>query len=65
MTNKFRRLFICFDAWLVGFINGCRPLIFLDETHIKNNYKGCLLVVMAKDANNDIFTLAYAENDSN
>ncbi|XP_073130753.1 uncharacterized protein [Henckelia pumila] len=48
---------------------GCRSLIFLDGTHIKNKYKGCLLVVVAKDANDDIFTLAYAvvcaENDSN
>ncbi|XP_073130790.1 uncharacterized protein [Henckelia pumila] len=48
---------------------GCRPLIFLDGTHIKNKYKGCLLVAVSKDANDDIFTLAYAvvdaENDSN
>ncbi|XP_073127419.1 uncharacterized protein [Henckelia pumila] len=69
MTQKFRRLFICFHACLVGFISGCRPLIFLDGTHIKNKYKGCLLVTVAKDANDDIFTLAYAvvdaENDSN
>ncbi|XP_074588619.1 uncharacterized protein LOC141844477 [Curcuma longa] len=69
MTNKFRRLFMCFHACLIGFISGCRPLIFLDGTHIKNKYKGCLLVAVAKDANDDIFTLAYAvvdaENDSN
>ncbi|XP_075473495.1 uncharacterized protein LOC142504537 [Primulina tabacum] len=69
MTNKFRRLFICFHACLVGFISGCRPLLFLDGTHIKNKYKGFLLGVVAKDANDDVFTLAYAivdaENDSN
>lgn len=69
MTKKFRRLFICFHACVVGFISGCRPLIFLDGTHIKNKYKGCLLVAVAKDANDDIFTLAYAvvdaENDCN
>ncbi|XP_075485278.1 uncharacterized protein LOC142525000 [Primulina tabacum] len=48
---------------------GCRPLLFLDGTHIKNKYKGCLLGAVAKDANDDVFTLAYAivdaENDSN
>ncbi|XP_073136887.1 uncharacterized protein [Henckelia pumila] len=37
--------------------------------HIKNKYKGSLLVAVAKDANDDLFTLAYAvvdaENDSN
>ncbi|KAG6516668.1 hypothetical protein ZIOFF_027141 [Zingiber officinale] len=46
-----------------------RPLVFLDGTHIKNKYKGCILVAVAKDANDDLFTLAYsvvdAENDDN
>ncbi|XP_073121828.1 uncharacterized protein [Henckelia pumila] len=69
MTNKFRRLFICFHACLFGFISGFRPLIFLVGTQIKNKYKGCLLVDVDKDANDDIFTLAYAivdaENDCN
>ncbi|XP_042467183.1 uncharacterized protein LOC122050334 [Zingiber officinale] len=45
------------------------PLVFLDGTHIKNKYKGCILVAVAKDANDDLFTLAYlvvdAENDDN
>ncbi|XP_073131636.1 uncharacterized protein [Henckelia pumila] len=49
--------------------DGCRPLIFLDGTHIKNKYKGCILVVVSKDANDDLFTIAYAivdaENDAN
>lgn len=27
-TNKFKRLFICFQACAVGFVTGCRPLIF-------------------------------------
>ncbi|KAG6517085.1 hypothetical protein ZIOFF_020465 [Zingiber officinale] len=44
-------------------------LVFLDDTHIKNKYKGCILVAVAKDANDDLFTLAYsvvdAENDDN
>ncbi|XP_073137618.1 uncharacterized protein [Henckelia pumila] len=69
MTKKFQRLFICFHACLVGFTSGCRPLLFLDGCHIKNKYKGSLLVAVAKDANDDLFTLAYAvvdaENDSN
>ncbi|KAG6489350.1 hypothetical protein ZIOFF_050619 [Zingiber officinale] len=46
-----------------------RPLVFLDDTHIKNKYKGCILVAVAKDANDDLFTLAYSvvdtENDDN
>ncbi|XP_073153646.1 uncharacterized protein [Henckelia pumila] len=51
------------------FISGCRPLIFLDGTDIKNKYKGNILVAIAKDDNDDLFTLAYAvldsENDDN
>ncbi|XP_073130894.1 uncharacterized protein [Henckelia pumila] len=45
------------------------PLVFLDGTHIKNKYKGNILVVVVKDANDDLFTLAYAvvdaKNDDN
>ncbi|KAG6482962.1 hypothetical protein ZIOFF_059602 [Zingiber officinale] len=41
----------------------------LDETHIKNKYKGCILVVVSKDANDNLFTIGYsvvdAENDAN
>ncbi|XP_073030655.1 uncharacterized protein [Primulina eburnea] len=52
-----------------GFVTGCRPLIFLDETHIKNKFKGCILLAVSKDANDDLFTIAYsvvdAENDIN
>ncbi|KAG6521510.1 hypothetical protein ZIOFF_018631 [Zingiber officinale] len=68
-SNNFKLLFICFNACATGFINGGRPLVFLDDTHIKNKYKGCILVVVAKDANDDLFTLAYlvvdVENDDN
>ncbi|XP_073152433.1 uncharacterized protein [Henckelia pumila] len=69
VTNKFKRLFLCFNACAVGFATGCRPIIFLDGTHIKNKYKCSILLAVAKDANDDLFTLAYAvvdaENDSN
>ncbi|XP_073304566.1 uncharacterized protein [Primulina huaijiensis] len=68
-TNKFKRLFICLHACVVGFFTGCRPLIFLDGTHIKNKFKVCILLAVSKDANDDLFTIAYsvvdAENDIN
>ncbi|XP_073304221.1 uncharacterized protein [Primulina huaijiensis] len=67
--NKFRRLFISLHACIVGFVKGCRPLIFLDGTHIKKKFKGCILSAVTKDANDDLFTLAFAvveaENDAN
>ncbi|KAG6507045.1 hypothetical protein ZIOFF_032385 [Zingiber officinale] len=69
VTSEFKRLFICFHACVVGFLTGCMPLIFLDETHIKNKYKGCILVTVSKDVNDDLFKIDYsvvdAENDAN
>ncbi|XP_073138855.1 uncharacterized protein [Henckelia pumila] len=69
VTQKFQKLFICLNACAVGFVNGCRPFLFLDGTHIKNKYKGCILAAVTKDGNDDLFTLAYAvvdaENDKN
>ncbi|XP_073130833.1 uncharacterized protein [Henckelia pumila] len=69
VTNKFKWLFLCFNACVVGFATGCKPMIFLDGTHIKNKYKGSILLAVAKDASDNLFTLAYAvvdaENDSN
>lgn len=59
-TNKFRRMFICLHACAIGFVRGCRPLIFLDGTHIKNKHKGTLLSAVSKDADDGLFTLAYA-----
>ena len=59
-SMKFRRIFICLSACISGFIQGCRPMLFLDGTHIKSKWKGCLLSAVAKDANGGMFTVAYA-----
>ncbi|XP_012850130.1 PREDICTED: uncharacterized protein LOC105969905 [Erythranthe guttata] len=68
-TQKFLRIFISFGNSILGFHRGCRQMICLDGTHIKNKYKGCLLSVVSKDPNDELYTLAYAivdaENDRN
>ncbi|XP_051149223.1 uncharacterized protein LOC127263944 [Andrographis paniculata] len=68
-TRRFQRLFVCFNACKIGFLRGCRPLIFLDGTHLKNKYKGCLLSAVTIDGNDGMFTLAFSavsvENDEN
>lgn len=56
----FQSLFISFAGQWKGFLGGCRPLIGVDGTHLKGNYGGILLSVVALDANNEIFPLAYA-----
>ncbi|XP_020266049.1 uncharacterized protein LOC109841496 [Asparagus officinalis] len=40
--GRFRRLFISYNACIEGFIAGCRPLLFLDGTFIKDRYRGIL-----------------------
>lgn len=69
VSNAFRRVFICFAASLMGFLRDCRPIIFLDGTHIKTKFKGSILCAVATDGNNDMFTIAFAtvnaENDEN
>ncbi|XP_020262552.1 uncharacterized protein LOC109838530 [Asparagus officinalis] len=42
-----------------GFLNGCRPLLFLDGTFLKDGYKGMLLSAIAYDGDQGIFPLAY------
>ncbi|XP_020271923.1 uncharacterized protein LOC109847089 [Asparagus officinalis] len=57
--GRFKRLFICYAACIVGFLNGCRPLLFLDGTFLKDRYKGLLLSAVAYDGDQGIFPLAY------
>ena len=58
--GKFRRIFIAFHSCIAGFIQGCRPMLFLDGTHIKSKWKGVILTAVAKDANDGLVTVAYA-----
>nr|KAJ0214779.1 hypothetical protein LSAT_V11C400181260 [Lactuca sativa] len=41
----------------------CGPVIFVDGCHMKGSYKGKLLVVVTKDANNNILHVAYVVVD--
>ncbi|XP_051130240.1 uncharacterized protein LOC127250856 [Andrographis paniculata] len=59
-TKHFQRLFVCLGACRMGFLKGCRPLLFLDGTHIQNKHKGCLLSAIAVDGEDGMFTLAFS-----
>ncbi|XP_020254373.1 uncharacterized protein LOC109831464 [Asparagus officinalis] len=61
--GRFRRLFISYNACIEGFIAGCRPLLFLDGTFIKDRYRGILLSATGYDGNQGIFPLAYCVCD--
>ncbi|CAL9006014.1 unnamed protein product [Prunus brigantina] len=58
--RRFHRQYICLDACKRGFIEGCRPLIGMDEAFIKGPHPGQLLAVVGSDGNNGMFHIAYA-----
>ncbi|KAJ0444640.1 putative transcription factor interactor and regulator CCHC(Zn) family [Helianthus annuus] len=60
---SFHRLFVCFHASISGFIQGCRPLLFLDSTPLNSRYQGMLLTATAADGNDGAFPVAFAVVD--
>ena len=58
--GKFRRIFVSFAACMAGFTRGCRPMLFLDGTHIKTKWQGVVLCAVTKDAEGGFLTVAYA-----
>jgi hypothetical protein len=56
----FSTCYFSLDACKRGFLKGCRPVICLDGTHIKNKYGGQLLTAVAIDGNDAIFPIAMA-----
>ncbi|XP_030940217.1 uncharacterized protein LOC115965170 [Quercus lobata] len=55
-------VFWSFGPCISGF-KYCKPVISIDGTHLYGKYQGKLLVVMATDANNKVFSLAFAVVD--
>lgn len=62
--SSFHRLFVSFHASLCGFIQGCRPLLFLDSTPLKSKYQGSLLAATAADGDDGVFPVAFAVVDA-
>ncbi|XP_025685564.1 uncharacterized protein [Arachis hypogaea] len=38
----------------------CKPIVQVDGTHLYGKYKGCLLVAVSQDSNNNIVPIAFA-----
>ncbi|GKV08367.1 hypothetical protein SLEP1_g20005 [Rubroshorea leprosula] len=62
----FLRFYVCFAALREGFIAGCRPIIGLDGAFLKGPWKGQLLSAIGRDANTQMYLVAWAivENES-
>ncbi|KAJ6434646.1 hypothetical protein OIU84_018206 [Salix udensis] len=62
--SSFERLFVSFHASLYGFVQGCRPLLFLDSLPLNSKYQGTLLAATAADGNDSVFPVAFALVDA-
>ncbi|XP_058102762.1 uncharacterized protein LOC131246543 isoform X1 [Magnolia sinica] len=64
-TDKlnFQCLFVSFHASQHGFDNGCRPLILLDGTSLREKWRGTLLAAVSVDGDDAIFPIAFAVVD--
>ncbi|XP_039138747.1 uncharacterized protein LOC120276076 [Dioscorea cayenensis subsp. rotundata] len=67
--SHFKRAFFAFKACVIGFKIRCRPLLYLDRTHLLGKYGGTLLGATGKDGNDGFFHVAFAivdnETDAN
>ncbi|KAL6542410.1 hypothetical protein OROMI_024012 [Orobanche minor] len=57
--NRFRHLFVALGACRAGFGLCMRPMIVVDGTHLKGKNNGILFVAVTKDANEQIYPLAF------
>nr|XP_045090280.1 uncharacterized protein LOC123493395 [Aegilops tauschii subsp. strangulata] len=58
--NIFQSFYVCFNAMKLGFKAGCRKVIGLDGCFFKGAVKGELLCAIARDANNQMYPVAWA-----
>lgn len=56
----FERMFLMFSAQKEGLLNDCRPVIGLDACHLKGPFGGQLMCAVGRDANNQMFPIAFA-----
>ena len=57
---KFKRMYIRYNTQKLGFLGGCRPIIGLDGCHLKGRFGGQILSAITRDANDNIFPVAFA-----
>ena len=53
-------MYVCMDAMKAGFVQGCRPFIGLDGTHLKGPHGGQLLAAIGCYGNKYMFPVARA-----
>ncbi|GJV38187.1 hypothetical protein Tco_1410664 [Tanacetum coccineum] len=57
---SFKRMYICFKGVKDGWLARCRKLIGLDGCFLNHTCKGELLIAIGRDANNQMYPIAWA-----
>jgi hypothetical protein len=60
----FQRMYVSLDACKKGFLAACRPMICLDACFIKSEFGGQLHIAIGRDANDDLYPIAFAVCES-
>ena len=55
----FSRFFVALKPCIDGFLQGCRPYIAMDATHLTGRGRGQLAATVAVDGQNCLFPVAY------
>lgn len=55
----FRRFFVALKPCIDGFLEGCRPYIAMDSTHLTGKARGQLAAAVAIDGRNCLFPVAF------
>ena len=58
-SEKFDRFYVCLEALKKTWIQYCLPIIGIDGCFMKNNVSGQLLIAIGRDANNQIYHVAW------
>jgi hypothetical protein len=53
------RFFVALKPCIDGFLQGCRPYIAMDATHLTGRSRGELATAIAVDGHNRLFPVAY------
>ena len=62
--HVFKFLYICPGALKRGFLDGCRRVISLDACFLKGPWNGQVFVAVGKDANNQMYPIAWGVTQS-